>query len=194
MTHKDKKLRQPTLGDGININTLHKQKENNLSNILTGGCSCGAILYECTGEAITSFNCHCRACQHYTGSGYIAGTLFPIATFKITKGAVREYQSTGENGIEIYRGFCENCGSPMQTIKITYNIDVNKSFQFLSLVLAIIVLIGIGKISGEAFDLEGGGILGLIIIAIATTIIYQVIKLIRNIKTAISQIYSPRVG
>jgi hypothetical protein len=82
----------------------------------------------------------------------------------------------------------------MQTIKITYNIDVNKSFQFLSLVLAIIVLIGIGKISGEAFDLEGGGILGLIIIAIATTIIYQVIKLIRNIKTAISQIYSPRVG
>lgn len=86
-----------------------------MSNILTGGCSCGAIRYECTGDAISSFNCHCRACQHYTGSGYIAGTLFPITTFKITKGAVREYQSTGENGSEIYRGFCENCGSPVAT-------------------------------------------------------------------------------
>lgn len=66
----------------------------------------------------------------------------------------------------------------------TYNVDVNKSFQFLSLILAIIVLIGIGKISREAFGLEGIGILGFIVIAIVTTILYQVIKLIRNIKTA----------
>jgi hypothetical protein len=72
----------------------------------------------------------------------------------------------------------------MQTIKVTYNVDVNKSFQFLSLILAIIVLIGIGKISREAFGLEGIGILGFIVIAIVTTILYQVIKLIRNIKTA----------
>lgn len=72
----------------------------------------------------------------------------------------------------------------MQTIKISYNVDVNKSFQFLSLILAIIVLIGIVKISGEAYHLEGTGILGVIVIAIVTTILYQVIKLIRNIKTA----------
>lgn len=82
---------------------------------LTGGCGCGAVRYECTGEAIASFNCHCRACQQYTGSGHIASTLFPAASFRIVKGAVREYQTTGDNGGTIYRGFCENCGSPVAT-------------------------------------------------------------------------------
>jgi hypothetical protein len=82
---------------------------------LTGGCSCGAIRYESSGDPVTSFNCHCRACQQYTGSGFIAATLVPSATFRITKGAVREYRSIGDNGSEIFRGFCENCGSPVAT-------------------------------------------------------------------------------
>ncbi len=86
-----------------------------MSKVLTGGCACGAVRYEQTGEPIVSFHCHCRACQQYTGSGYIASTLFPAATFKITKGAVREFATTGDNGSEIYRGFCENCGSPVVT-------------------------------------------------------------------------------
>lgn len=80
---------------------------------LTGGCACGAVRYECTGKAISSFHCHCRACQQYTGSGYLASTLFPAATFKIVKGSVREYPTTGDNGGVVYRGFCENCGSPV---------------------------------------------------------------------------------
>jgi hypothetical protein len=83
--------------------------------LLTGGCDCGAIRYECTGEPITSFNCHCRSCQRYTGSGFIASTLFPISTFSIVKGALREYESTAENGSRIFRGFCEQCGSPIAT-------------------------------------------------------------------------------
>jgi hypothetical protein len=86
-----------------------------MPEILTGGCSCGAIRYECTGKPIVSFNCHCRECQHFTGSGYIASTLFPISTFKITQGAVKEYRTVGENGSEAYRGFCHNCGSPVAT-------------------------------------------------------------------------------
>jgi hypothetical protein len=45
----------------------------------------------------------------------MAGTFFPAATFKIIKGSVREYQTIGENGGEHYRGFCENCGSPVAT-------------------------------------------------------------------------------
>ena len=86
-----------------------------MAETLTGGCGCGAIRYESTGDPIVAFNCHCRACQQYTGSGFVASTLVPSATFKIVKGAVREYKTTGENGGEIFRGFCENCGSPIAT-------------------------------------------------------------------------------
>jgi len=55
-----------------------------------------------------------QTCQHIQGAG-ILQEHYSNHTFKITKGAVREYQSTGENGSEIYRGFCENCGSPVAT-------------------------------------------------------------------------------
>jgi hypothetical protein len=45
----------------------------------------------------------------------MSASLVPEKAFKITSGAVREYKSVGDNGSEIYRGFCENCGSPVAT-------------------------------------------------------------------------------
>ncbi|PYJ25771.1 MAG: aldehyde-activating protein, partial [Verrucomicrobia bacterium] len=41
----------------------------------TGGCSCGAIRYECDAEPIMMFKCHCRDCQQGTGSEFAPGLL-----------------------------------------------------------------------------------------------------------------------
>ncbi|MBN2704481.1 MAG: GFA family protein [Pontiellaceae bacterium] len=81
----------------------------------SGGCSCGAVRYECSAEPVSSFNCHCKACQKYTGSAFMSARIIPIGAFKITKGSVREYTSVADNGSEIHRGFCEKCGSPIVT-------------------------------------------------------------------------------
>ncbi len=43
----------------------------------TGGCSCGAIRYECTAEPIMMLKCHCRDCQQVTGGGFAAAVLVP---------------------------------------------------------------------------------------------------------------------
>lgn len=86
-----------------------------MNQVWTGGCSCGAIRYECSAEPVASFNCHCRACQQYTGSAFISARLVPASAFRITKGSVREYTTLGDNGSEIHRGFCETCGSPVAT-------------------------------------------------------------------------------
>jgi hypothetical protein len=76
----------------------------------TGGCLCGAIRYECSAEPIFMGNCHCRDCQRDTGSAYAAEILVPRNALTIT-GDVKYYDTTGDSGGIVSRGFCPICGS-----------------------------------------------------------------------------------
>lgn len=80
-----------------------------------GGCACGAIRYECASRPVTSFNCHCRECQRFTGSAYVSGALIPISAFRLTRGEPTFYTSRADSGGEVSRGFCSVCGSPIVT-------------------------------------------------------------------------------
>ena len=84
-----------------------------MSDLFQGGCACGAIRYACAAKPIVSFNCHCRACQIFTGSAFISGILVPADAFKLTGGAPTYYTRRGDSGGEINRGFCAVCGSPV---------------------------------------------------------------------------------
>src|SRR5438093_2857473 len=77
----------------------------------TGGCSCGAIRYECTAEPIMMFKCHCRDCQHVTGSGFAPAVLVPAEAFRITRGQLRYHFTSSAAGGKHKRGFCPECGS-----------------------------------------------------------------------------------
>ena len=81
----------------------------------TGGCSCGAIRYECTAEPIMMFKCHCRDCQQGTGSGFAPGLLLPPAAFRLTRGQLRYHFTSSIAGGKHKRGFCPECGSPLFT-------------------------------------------------------------------------------
>jgi hypothetical protein len=81
--------------------------------IRTGGCLCGAVRYESTGDPVFSLQCHCRDCQRQTGSAYIAAMRVPAAGFRITKGAAKQYVSTSDGGNRVTRAFCGDCGSPI---------------------------------------------------------------------------------
>lgn len=48
-----------------------------MSDSFEGGCACGSIRYVCTAKPVVSFNCHCRACQRFTGSAFMSGILVP---------------------------------------------------------------------------------------------------------------------
>ena len=60
-----------------------------MTAIRTGGCLCGAVRYESAGEPLFSLLCHCRDCQHQSGSAYVAAMRVPAAGFRITKGAAK---------------------------------------------------------------------------------------------------------
>lgn len=77
---------------------------------LTGGCLCGAVRYTCAAQPVMSVNCHCRSCQQSSGSAYAAICMLPMAAVQVT-GEVRYYDSPGDTGMNVSRGFCPTCGS-----------------------------------------------------------------------------------
>ena len=76
---------------------------------MTGGCMCGAVRYQTTGEPFTVNHCHCRSCRKHNGAPVVT-----LAGFKsdqvVFSGAERKlYESSaGAN-----RAFCVNCGTPI---------------------------------------------------------------------------------
>jgi hypothetical protein len=78
-----------------------------------GGCTCGAIRYECNVEPVMAFNCHCRDCQRFSGSAYSSGFLVPLAGLRFTAGEPKYHAATADSGNAVARGFCTECGAPV---------------------------------------------------------------------------------
>ena len=79
----------------------------------SGGCLCRRIRYQSAGEALFSLLCHCRDCQHQSGSAYIAAMRVPAAGFRVTRGEPRLYISASDAGNLVTRAFCGDCGAPL---------------------------------------------------------------------------------
>jgi hypothetical protein len=80
---------------------------------MTGGCLCGAIRYEASGEPVFSLLCHCRDCQRANGGAYTAAVRVAAACFRVTKGEPKLYVKTADSGNRVTRAFCPGCGSPL---------------------------------------------------------------------------------
>ena len=83
-----------------------------MNEAYTGGCACGAIRYEITGEPLASNHCQCRDCQHMSGTGHGSYMTFPRAGVKLT-GEARHWDFIADNGNVKTRAFCPACGSPV---------------------------------------------------------------------------------
>jgi hypothetical protein len=77
----------------------------------TGGCQCGAVRYELTGEPLPLVICHCHECQKQTASAF--GMSLPVARtdLRILSGALKEWRRLAESGREVACWFCPDCGS-----------------------------------------------------------------------------------
>jgi hypothetical protein len=90
------------------------------SSQLHGGCACGAIRFHLASAPYDTGWCHCRLCQHISGSAGMVFTTVPIADLVVDQGADRlgRFRSTsfGE------REFCRDCGAPL-TIHVAHQPD-----------------------------------------------------------------------
>ena len=81
-----------------------------MSTSFTGACLCGAVRYECSTQPLMTGNCHCRDCQKAGGGAFSSALVVPAASLKIT-GEVKYYDTQGDSGQLVGRGFCPNCGA-----------------------------------------------------------------------------------
>ncbi|MEX2691174.1 GFA family protein [Rhizobium mongolense] len=77
--------------------------------IRTGGCQCGAIRFRISGKLGRPSICHCRMCQKQFGGFFSALITAPEEGVEWTRGEPSYFQSS----INIDRGFCSSCGTPM---------------------------------------------------------------------------------
>lgn len=73
----------------------------------SGGCHCGAVRYEATGEALHHAICHCSDCRKSAGAPLVAWIAFGSGEVRITKGSPR-VRASSEHG---RRHFCGDCGT-----------------------------------------------------------------------------------
>lgn len=80
-----------------------------MSETYSGGCQCGAVRYELLRKPDGAHICHCRMCQKAFGNFFASLTGVPRDKFKLTRGDVAYFYSS----VEIRRGFCRDCGTPL---------------------------------------------------------------------------------
>ena len=77
--------------------------------MLTGGCYCGAIRYEVTGEPVNRTICHCDMCRGTTGAPCVAWFTVPASRFKLAGAAPTHFRSSAH----ATRTFCAVCGTQL---------------------------------------------------------------------------------
>ena len=78
---------------------------------IKGGCLCGAVRFEITGEPLFMSYCHCSRCRKSAGA-FAAIVMVRRADFRLLSGeaAIRQY---AEDGFQHVRSFCGTCGSAL---------------------------------------------------------------------------------
>lgn len=76
---------------------------------MAGGCMCGTVRYETTGQPFSIAHCHCESCRKHTGA--------PVVTLA---GYQKEQVTFTGKGRSIYesspgalRAYCNKCGTPL---------------------------------------------------------------------------------
>ena len=77
----------------------------------TGGCLCGAIRYEITGEPVRAAHCHCDECRRATGSSFATVAFFKEEDVKVIQGTPKQFFHPADSGNTMTKEFCGNCGS-----------------------------------------------------------------------------------
>ena len=84
------------------------------SQILEGGCLCGAIRYRVAGRPSDVNYCHCGQCRRHSGAPVAAFATFPVAQVTWTKGQPRLFESSKIGR----RGFCPACGTSLTWVGV----------------------------------------------------------------------------
>ena len=77
----------------------------------TGGCECGSVLYQITGEPVVVYACHCTICQTQSGSAFGMAMRILADDFQMTAGQLKCFSRKADSGQVFTNSFCPECGT-----------------------------------------------------------------------------------
>ncbi len=75
----------------------------------SGGCMCGAVRYEASGEPFSVTQCHSHSCRKHNGGPVVTLAGFTSGQVAFSGTERKIYESSPGVG----RAFCGNCGTPL---------------------------------------------------------------------------------
>ncbi|KAJ5235859.1 hypothetical protein N7489_005950 [Penicillium chrysogenum] len=82
-----------------------------------GGCFCGKVRIEYSGQPLASALCHCLDCRKLTGGPYSFNYIVQTADLHVS-GNPKEVPKTSDSGNAIKNYFCPDCGTPLYGLRI----------------------------------------------------------------------------
>jgi len=79
----------------------------------SGGCFCGAVTIEVTGQPEAMGYCHCQSCRSWSGGPVNAFSLWKPAAVRVTGG--EELIATFHKTDLSHRQYCTKCGGHLMT-------------------------------------------------------------------------------
>jgi len=79
----------------------------------SGGCFCGAVTIEVTGQPEAMGYCHCQSCRSWSGGPVNAFSLWKPAAVRVTGG--EEHIATFHKTDLSHRQYCTKCGGHLMT-------------------------------------------------------------------------------
>lgn len=76
-----------------------------------GGCQCGALRYEFSGQPIVVVACHCLDCQRQSGSAFGLSMVVRRDAFRWHSGNPATFLTKADSGIPKKCVFCPACGT-----------------------------------------------------------------------------------
>ncbi|MDX2169529.1 MAG: GFA family protein [Deltaproteobacteria bacterium] len=81
---------------------------------LKGGCYCGALRYEASGDPLFKGQCHCRECQYISGGQPNMVMAMAEPGFRYSQGTPKQFKRK-DLADPVTREFCGECGTHILT-------------------------------------------------------------------------------
>ena len=81
----------------------------NDTDVVSGGCLCGAVRYQLQPPLRMAVACHCQQCRRTSGN-YVSATSVPRQNFALTSDDGLKWYRSSQHA---RRGFCAECGSSL---------------------------------------------------------------------------------
>jgi hypothetical protein len=86
------------------------------TKLYQGGCLCGAVRYEFSGEPVHFYHCHCQRCRKASGSGHATNLFIKPEQIRWIRGEELLARYKVPDAERFTNTFCSRCGSRMPRV------------------------------------------------------------------------------